>query len=148
MAEPVVYDKAKYHTGGDYPPELPADQAFVHTGFYLGWVIERGLTSAEFAEYAGEQIAAFRARARTGPEVYEWCDGALLDDMLSAEGNAFSEAYFDFSRGRFLADYEELLAEDLPSLYHVADTWENYERLKERLDARYSEWKAGGGPFA
>jgi hypothetical protein len=113
MPSPVVYDKAKYHYGGDYPPGLPDEQAFVHTGLSLGWIIDRGLYSSEFADYAGEQVAAFRARERTGPQVYEWCDGALIDDMLSEEGNAFSQAYFDFDRGGFLPDYEELLAGDL-----------------------------------
>lgn len=142
MAEPVVYDKAKYHSGGDFPADLSEAQALVHTGLYLGWLIERRLYSDEFADYAAGDIAAFRARERTGPQVYELCDGALVDDMLSTEGNAFSQAYFDFERGRYLADYQELLGNGLPSLYHVLDTWDNYERLKVRLDQRYGEWKA------
>ena len=45
--------------------------------------------------------------------------------MLSPAGNAFSRTYFDLERGQFLADYEEVLMGSLPSLYHVADTWEN-----------------------
>lgn len=146
MSDPVVYDKAIYHTGGNHPEDLPDEQALVHTGLYLGWIIDHDLYSEEFAEYAADQIAAFRARTRTGPQIYEWCDGALVEDMLNEEGNAFSRAYFDFEKGRFLADYEEILAEELPSLYHVEDSWDNYERLKPRLDARYLEWKASGAP--
>jgi len=28
-------------------------------------------------------------------------------------------------------------------MYHVADTWSNYDKLKERIDKRYHEWKRG-----
>ena len=145
MSDPVVYDKAKYHYGGDYPDGLPEEQAFVHTGLYLGWIIDRNLYSAAFAEGSGDLIARFKAREATGPEVYEWWDGCLIDDMLGDEGNAFSRHYFDFDRGRFLNDYEELLAAGLPSLYHVPDTWESYERLKTRIDERYDEWRREQG---
>ena len=141
MSEPFVYDKAKYHYGGQFPEELPDEQAFVHTGLYLGWIIERDLYSDEFREESAELIVRFKARELTGPEVYASWDGCLLDDMLSAEGNAFSRDYFDFDSGQFLADYEQVLAGTLPTLYHVANTWENYDRLRERLDARYTEWR-------
>jgi hypothetical protein len=145
MPDPIVYDKAKYHSGGNYPADLSEDQALVHTGLFLGWLIDRTLYSEEFADYAGDEIAAFRTRNRTGPQIYDWCDAALLDDMLSDEGNAFAQSYFDFDKGKFLADYDEMLAKDLPSLYHVADTWENYDRLKARIDERFAAWKAHKG---
>ena len=141
MPDPVVYDKAKYHYDGDYPKDLPDNQAFVHTGLYLGWIIDRDLYSAEFQEESADLIAWFKAREVTGPEVYESWDGCLIDDMLSAEGNAFSQHYFDFDRGQYLADYEELLRGSLPTLYHVANTWENYDRLRVRLDQRYDDWR-------
>ena len=139
--EPVVYDKAKYHFGGDYPKDLPIEQAYVHTGLYLGWIIDLDLYSEEFREETGDLIPRFKAREVTGPEVYESWDGCLIDDMLSDEGNAFSQDYFDFERGKFLTDYEELLRGELPSLYHVANTWNNYDRLRERLNQRYAQWQ-------
>jgi hypothetical protein len=141
MSDPVVYDKAKYHFGGDYPQGLADEQAYVHTGLYLGWVIERDLYSEMFRAEAAGLIAAFKAREVTGPQAYADWDGCLIDDMLSDEGNAFSAAYFDFERGLYLRDYEELLSRGLPSVYHVADTWENYARLRPRLDARFEAWK-------
>lgn len=48
MAAPYVYDKAKYHYGGDYPEGLPEEQAFVHTGMFLGWVIDHHLYDPDF----------------------------------------------------------------------------------------------------
>jgi hypothetical protein len=141
MTDPFVYDKAKYHYGGNYPEGLPDEQAFVHTGLYLGWIMERELYSEWFGAESAGSIARFRAREITGPDVYEEWDGCLIDDMLSDEGNAFSQTYFEFEHGRYLRDYEELLARGLPSLYHVANTWENYDRLRERLDERLAEWR-------
>ena len=141
MAEPFVYDKARYHYEGTYPKELPEEQAFVHTGFYLGWIIDHQLYSDEFRDESAELITRYTAREITGAEVYESWDGCLLDTMLNDEGNAFSRAYFDFDHGQFLADYVELLGGDLPTLYHVTNSWENYERLRVRLDQRFEEWR-------
>ena len=38
-----VYDKAKYHSGGNFPEELDQFQSFVHTGMYVGWLIDNDL---------------------------------------------------------------------------------------------------------
>jgi hypothetical protein len=38
--EPFVYDKAKCHYDGEFPQGLPHEQGFVHTGMFLGWVID------------------------------------------------------------------------------------------------------------
>lgn len=60
-------------------------------------------------------------------------------------GNAFSQAYFDFEKGRFLADYELTLASDFATLYHVPNTWENYEKLRRVLDQRLRAWRRSQG---
>lgn len=39
-------------------------------------------------------------------------------------------------------DYEATLAGNLPTTYHVPDTWETYEKIKPVLDKRFQEWKA------
>jgi len=142
VTDPIVYDKAKYHYEGKFPRGLATTQAFVHTGLFLGWLIDRGLMSEEFYAESGEAVERFKAREISGPQIYAEWDGCLLSSMLSEEGNAFAAAYFDFDRGHYLADYEELLLGRLPSLYHVSDTWENFERLKARIDQRYVAWLA------
>jgi hypothetical protein len=141
MTEPYVYDKAKYHYGGSYPDDLPIEQAFVHTGMFLGWLIDNDLYSEEFKEDMEGYIAAFKAREMTGAKIYEERDGALVDDMLNEEGNAFAQAYFDFEKGKYLDDYDELLVQDLPSLFNVEDTWDNYTFIANRISDRYAEWK-------
>ena len=60
MADPFVYDKAKYHYSGDYPPDLPDEQAFVHTGFYLAWIIDRNRNL-----YSLSLVNTLRSRSRT-----------------------------------------------------------------------------------
>jgi hypothetical protein len=145
MAETYVYDKAKWHFQGDYPADLDEDQAYVHTGLFLGWVIDTGLYSDLVAQLAKTPIRKFKARKLTGPGVFRFCDGALDDEMLNEEGRAFARAYFDFDGGKFLDDYERLLAADLPSMYHVPDTWDSYDTLKPQIDKRYAAWRKKRG---
>jgi len=135
-----VFDKAKWHYEGDYPAELDEDQAFVHTGLFLGWIIDLGFYSKEFAEDFAKEIRRFKARRLTGPGVYGAADGVFAADMLNAEGLAFAEAYFDFETGKYLKDYEKLLTQKLPSMYHVPDIWESYDTLKPQIDKRYIAW--------
>lgn len=138
----TIWDKAEYHYDGDWPEGLPQEQAYVHAGLFLGWLVERDLVSDFFREESEEAIAQFRARSLTGPQLYESWDGALTDDMLSDEGNAFAADYFDISDGAYVTEYEQLLADGLESIYHVADTWENYDRLRAHLDRRFADWRA------
>ena len=71
------------------------------------------------------------------------CDGKFIDEDLNDEGNAFAQDYYVVETGQYLTDYEMTLGGDnLPDLYHVADTWENFERIKPVLDQRFDEWKA------
>lgn len=137
----IVYDKAEWHSSGDYPSDLPEEQAFVHTGLYLGWIIDNSLYSEEFAEDNNDMIEQFREREVLPSEVYKACDGCLADDMLNPEGNAFSQYYFDFEKGQFLQDYNRLFVSGLPSLYHVTESWGNYDQLKTIINDRYKQWK-------
>ena len=141
MSDPVVYDKAKYHfeTVDDYG--LPEIHAYIHTGLYLGWLIENNLLDEEFIDDFGEEIPKFIAREITAPELFSIWDGVLIDDMLSDEGNEFSIHYFDFDKGQYLEDYNKALVKDLPSEFHVNDTWDNYEIVKNFVTRRYIEWK-------
>lgn len=79
---------------------------------------------------------------QTSPGRYflDACDGKFTDEDLDQRGNSFAREYFDLSQGRYLRDYEEALGANFPTLYHVADSWENFDRLKQILDRRFSEW--------
>jgi hypothetical protein len=149
MSDVIVYDKAKWHyDAANFPKELAPEQGFVHTGMFVGWLIERGLLSSELLEDFPDLGGAFLARSKTGPEVFQLMDGALTDEDLTDEGNDFAETYFDFEKGLYVHDYEELLCGDLPTMYHVRDSWENYETLRARIDERFAQWKRKQPPTA
>jgi hypothetical protein len=144
MSEPFVYDKAKYHYEGDFPDDLEAAQGFVHTGMFLGWIIERNFYSTEwFGPELASYVIAVKNRELSGPKFFEACDGVFLDTMLNVEGNAFAHHYFEFGRGKYLRDYAEVLVvpNGLSTIYHVADSWQNYDRIKRRISKRYRQWK-------
>ena len=44
-------------------------------------------------------------------------------------------------RGAYVADYKKALTLEFPSFWHVADTWENYEKIAPVISGRYEAWK-------
>jgi hypothetical protein len=135
-----VYDKAKWHIGSNFPEGLENYQAFVHTGMFLGWLVDNNLVSEEFAAENGQDITLFKNREITGAQLYEKaCDGVLLLEDLSERGNRFALHYFEFSMGLFPLDYNSTLCRSLPSIFHVADTWDNYNLIKLVFDNRFKD---------
>lgn len=142
MSDVVVYDKAKWHFDGNYPADLDDDYAYTHAGYFFGWIVDNDLVDPEFLEDFEEDIARFRSRVITARELFIITDGALVDDMMTETGNAFAAAYFDFDRGKYLTDYDDLLCSDCETMYHVEDTPENYALICSRITERFREWKA------
>lgn len=136
-----IYDKAKYHVEGEFPKGLPQRQAYVHTGMFLGWLVSKDLVSPSFLSDFSSEVEHFRQRKITGPQLYARVGGVLDESMLTVQGNRFARSYFDFEKGGFISDYEEWLVQDLPSFYHVEDSWSNYDRLADAIDQRYSTWR-------
>lgn len=135
-----VYDKAKWHFRGEFPEELNIFQGYVHTGFYLTWVIENGLFDTNNDEYLNSEINKVKKREITGAEFFERnLDGVLMDDDLTEIGNEFTYKYYE--KGSFLEDYSKTLGNNLPTLYHIQDSWENYEKFKSTLDKKFNRWK-------
>lgn len=136
----MKYDDASWHYNGEFPSDLPEEAGATHAGMFLAWAILSGL--------ADDELDAEPVTSRsTTPGAYflQQCDGKLIDEDLNNEGNAFALAYLDLEQGSYFADYESQLGSGLPTLYHVPDTWETYERLKPLLDQRLMEWRAQRG---
>ena len=140
----TVYDKAKWHYGGDYPTDLPTRNAFTHTGMFLAWLADRGLLSSEFAEDFHDDLRQLNERKITPGRLFEIVDGVLASDMLNDDGNAFSKTYYG-PEDIYFRDYHATLGLNLPSDYHAPDSWENYDRLKATIDRRYIEWQQSKG---
>lgn len=117
MADQIhTYDKAKWHCDADnFPQELPESHGYTHTGLYLSWLTEMDLLSDGFKE--NMELSSIVLRNHSPIYLYEFSGGCLFSDMLSDEGNAFSKSYFDFEKGRYLADYEDLLGAKATTLY-------------------------------
>jgi hypothetical protein len=136
----LVYDKAKYHFRGNFPEALPIEQAYVHIGMYLGWVIERDLYSEFFLEESETQIIRFKRRELSCTVLSEIWDGHLGSELFSDQGNMFT--YYYYGGGIYRKDYEKLLMKgDMPSLYYVEDSFENFGKLITRIDERFEEWE-------
>jgi hypothetical protein len=146
-AEPKMkYDDASWHSGGDFPKDLPEEAAATHTGMFVAWALLSGLGGEIHVEDGPGELEALTSRDVTpGAFFMSMCDGKFTDEDLNDEGNAFARDYFVFDTGKYLQDYEKTVGSNLASLYHVADTWETFDRLKPVLDERFREWKASGG---
>lgn len=136
----MSYDKAKYHFESVEKEGLDEVQAYIHGGFYFGWLIDNSLLDEEFAEDCEEDIALFKQREITAPQLFQRLDGVLSEQDLSEQGNAFTQSYFDFDTGSYLNDYEVQFLQDLPSVFHVKDCWENYHIAADFISQRYNQW--------
>jgi len=136
-------DRADWHYGGNYPSELPPENAGTHIGMYLAWIILRGLGSKELVLLSGDTYKWVRNREVTGRELlFTKLDEKFFDTLLSPEGEAFTRSYYETNG--YANDYDRVLGGDLPTLYHIQDTWENFDKLVPVLDDRLAAWRAIG----
>ncbi|MGD1840802.1 MAG: hypothetical protein ACFB0B_07890 [Thermonemataceae bacterium] len=134
-----IYDRAKHHFLGNFPSVLPIEQAYVHIGMFLGWICENDLYSDFFEEEAALQILRFRRRQISCSILSAVWDGYLGSELFNEEGNDFCVFYYQ--SGKYKKDYEKTLAANLPSIYHVEDNWDNYEKIGKKISSRYKKWK-------
>jgi predicted DNA-binding WGR domain protein len=140
-----VYDKAKWHFRGDFPEELDIFQGYVHTGFYLTWIIEKDFFNPENDELLIGEVEKIKTRKITGAKFFEEnLDGVFLEEDLTEKGNNFTYEYYE--KGEYLDDYNDILGEELPTLYHIEDNWSNYDKLKPILEKRFKKWEKSKQP--
>ena len=134
-----IYDNAKNHFLGNFPESLPIEQAYVHIGMYLGWIIENELHSEFFEDESAVQMIRFHRREISCTILSEMWDGYLGHELFNKTGNMFT--YYYYGSGIYRKDYQTILAGDLPSIYHVQDTWASYERMSKKITERFNEWQ-------
>jgi len=137
--EKTIYDNAKNHFLGNFPDSLPIEQAYVHIGIYLGWVIDKNIFSEYFEEEASTEIYRFKRKELGCTILSEIWDGYLGYELFNEEGNMFT--YYYYGGGLYKRDYEKTLVVNLPSIYHVKDTWDNFEAMSKQINVRFEEWK-------
>jgi hypothetical protein len=140
----MAYDKADWHLTDHFPKDLQEEQIYVHTGFFVGWLIDNNLISEDFDEVNSDSISKFRQRQISGPKLFEFSGGVLSGDDVNDEGRLFcnyyyeSKAYFHDYRDTFIKG--GIFKKRLPSDYHVQDTWENYKKISKVVDKRFDSW--------
>lgn len=137
-----ILDKAKYHSEGDFPEDLSLENSYVLGGFFLAWCALRDLISDETKRDFSTEIQGSVSRTATPCSLYQALGGVLTDQHLSPLGASFASGYFDFDRGAYLDDFVKRLASELPTAYHVRNTWDNFEALCPLIDARFSQWRS------
>jgi len=137
--EKTIYDNAKSHFLGNFPDSLPIEQAYVHIGIYLGWIIDNDHYSEFFEDEASTEIYRFKRREIGCTILSEIWDGYLGYELFNDEGNMFT--YYYYGGGIFKRDYSMVLVKELPSIYHVRDSWDNYNNIVKIIDVRFRDWK-------
>ncbi|WP_192867886.1 hypothetical protein [Thaumasiovibrio subtropicus] len=142
----MTYDRTDWHSGGDYPKDLPPENGGTHIGMFMAWIIKSGL-EGEFHFDNTEELEKVKNEEMTGREYFSlYCDEKLVEDDLGEDANSFANSYYQ--GGAYFNDYETVLSKNLPTLYHVQDTWENYHKLAPKLTEQFKSWqqmKSKGG---
>ena len=139
----TIFDRALWHSEGDYPDDLAPERAATHIGMYLAWCAEQRLSRP----LAGETARDLSERRLTPAAFAENAGNEAVDAaLLTTEGEAFTEDYYDNdgdeTRPSYLDDYIDVFWDDGETIYHVADTWQNYARITPLLTRRLAEWRA------
>jgi hypothetical protein len=140
-------DQAEWHYGGDFPAELPPENGGTHIGMYLAWIIQRGLGSSVLRKQAGDSLPLLTKRKITGRKLlFAELDQKFFGTLLTKVGKDFTRDYYETNC--YIDDYEAVLGGALPTLYHVQDSWDNYDKLAPIIDQRFSGWQQGVLPPA
>jgi hypothetical protein len=140
----MSYDRADFDYSTEAEP-LPKGHAATHIGMFLAWAVMKGLESDFHRSHSAELLARLRRREITGRQFFEAaCKERFSERDLNEEGNVFAQSYYVDEAGHhgtYFADYKRALTPGLPSFWHVADTWTNYDKLAPVITRRYEEWK-------
>src|SRR5260370_14378139 len=126
----MSYDRADWHYGGNFPEDLPQENGGTNIGMFLAWAIMNGLEGDLHKQESAPALRAVRSRSMTGRQfLFDECDEKFTAEDLSEEGNVFAAVYYAPEDSPYMSDYERVLGGGVPTLYHVADTWENYDKI-------------------
>lgn len=133
-----IYEKAKIQFLSHFPSILPMDQAYVHVGMFLGWMLDHDLHSEIFEDEEAHQLLRFKNKEISCSLLSALWDGYLGEELFNEEGNDFCHYYYQ--SGIYRKDYQEMLV-DANHNGQVEDTWENYGKLATRISVRFKDWK-------
>ena len=137
----MAIDRIDWHSGAEnFPNDLPPEAGGTHIGMFIAWVINNNLEGELHQTDSTESVGKVKSRQMTGTEfLIKECDEKFWEDDLSPEGLEFAKYYYESNA--YYGDYEAALVTTEPTLYHVQDTWENYDKLSSYIDSAFKKWR-------
>ena len=128
-----VYDDAKWHSGGDFPEDLPPSAGATHIGMFLAWAMSREMVSEK---HMGNPVPE-----KPGQYLLQRCEGMLRFEDLCGIGNEFAWNYYSV-RNKYVDDLQEI-ARGLPTAYHLCDDLSTLQKVSLACDRRFKAWRRG-----
>lgn len=152
------FDKAEYHGKAEsFPKTADYYQAYIHIGFFLGFLAEAYLLKADILKK--KKVKQFLTHEIRPGELCKFLGGKISPLDLTDAGKKFSYFYYPGSDEKgdvtgisnvvYLEEYQEVLSEQISAAgdpYLISDSWENYSKVKQRIEERYSDWISAGKP--
>ena len=138
----MAIDRMDWHNGAeDFPKDLPPEAGGTHIGMFLCWIINNNLEGHLHKTDSKESISKVRSRVMSGTEfLIKECDEKLWEEDIEAECLDFVKHYYESNK--YYSDYEKALVANEPSIYHVQDNWENFDKLAPYIDLAFDKWQA------
>ncbi|NLR92431.1 MULTISPECIES: DUF7832 domain-containing protein [Flammeovirga] len=133
-----IIDNVRNYFGPEFPEDISLDHAYIHIGYFFGWVILNDLYSEEFEDEFGAQIIYFKRKEITPTILAETLDGIIEKELFDIKLHRFLTDYY--SSGDYIKDYKENLANDKDTIFHVSENWEDFDKMSKILDARFSRY--------
>ena len=141
----MAIDRIDWHSGGNFPEGLPHENGGTHIGIYLAWILHNNLHGDIHRddEHSVKAVNQVISREKTGRDfLIEQCDEKFWEEDLNEEGKSFTEYYYSNKEtAKFYKDYSDYLDNDEETLYHVENTWDNYDKISPVISGRFKDWK-------
>ncbi len=142
----MKYDDASWHYGGGFPDDLENESGATHIGMFVAWCILNGLAGEIYTDEFPEDLSKLKERELTpGAWFIEHCDEKFTSEDLNQKGNDFAAFYYAAEDAQFADDYGDILGDDYESLYHVPDTWDNFDKFSPLIRSRFEAWSNNRG---
>jgi hypothetical protein len=130
----MKYDDASWHYGGDYfPLDQPEENGGTHIALFLKWCFIQGWAGEIHTTEEPEAVKAVIAGTLSATEfLFTYCDGKLLDVMLTDAGNMFAAQYYG-DDGLYGEDYAEHFG---AQMYIAPESAHDFTKFSAMLDAR------------
>ena len=132
----MKYDDASWHSGGEFPPDSPAELGGTHIALMLKWCFLKGWAGELHQEDSPHDLERLSRSEMSATEyLFTWCDGKFTDEDLNAEGNAFMRHYYN---GLYGKDFERHFG----PMYVLPESAHDFGKFSAMVEARYNAFAA------